>query len=159
MKDFRISSGEGTVPGAARSGFLRALVNAADEIGRRFEKLAENVPYRSVADGLDPAGVPDLARSLVMATWKRNADAVPDYSYAEGLGRRYRRAGAELGSLLLHWHLFRRAVHLCLAAHGYRTGHGDPETLRQMALMDYTIDWGVQASIVGWVLAEAEQDG
>jgi hypothetical protein len=101
-----------------------------------------------------------LAAQLGAATWKRIGDEVPSYAFAEKLGRRYREAGAPESALLLHWQMLRRAVHLVLADRHIRTGEGGPDVLRQTTLMDYTIDWAIEASLVAYVIAsQAEVNG
>ena len=58
-----------------------------------------------------------------------------------------------MGTVLLHWQILRRAIHLVLADRRIRTGHGDEDLLRQATLMNYIVDWSIEASLVGYVLS------
>jgi hypothetical protein len=161
MKDHRIEKGEGAEKRSS-VGLIEVLVNGADDIAHRFEQMVERLPYRSVGLRLDDSTVADLVRSLATATWRRVGDEVPSYGFAEELGRRYRKAGDPVGSVLLHWQILRRAIHLELADRKLRTGEGDSDLMRQMTMMNYAMDWATEAALVGYVLAggaEAKEEG
>lgn len=159
MTDFRIEQQGHTPEGDPKSAVLvEVLINSADTVAQRFEEIGSRLPYRAAEVELLGDGVAELVRSLATATWKRINDEVPGYGFAEALGRRYRESRGSLGDVLLHWQVLRRALHLMLAEEKFRTGRGDPAALRQMALMDYTLDWATEASIVGYVLSEAPAD-
>ena len=160
MTDFRIEQEGDALAGRPRGVVLvEVLINGADTVAERFREIAGRLPYRAADVTLQDDDVPELVRSLATATWKRISDEVPAYGFAEALGRRYREGGNTLGALLLHWQVLRRAIHLMLAEKKFRTGRGDTAGLRQMALMDYTLDWATEASIVGYVLLNAPADG
>lgn len=158
MKDFRISDSE-TATAQGQGGLVGVLVQRADEIARRFEELTQRIPYRSTTPPLRVDATADLVRAIAGATWKRLNEAVPGYGFAEELGRSYRQEGTELGALLLHWHLLRRAIHLALADGRFRTGVGDADALRQLSIMNYVLDWSAEAAIVGFVLVEGPVGG
>ncbi len=154
MPDFRISAGQGVVPGKGDAASLvEVLIHRADDIAHRYRLVASNLPYRSVNQVILEEDVAGLAAQLAAATWKRMGDEVPSYAFAEKVGRRYRDASAPVGALLLHWQIFRRAVHLVLAEQQIRTGEGSEDQLRQATLMNYTLDWATEASLVGYVIA------
>jgi len=132
---------------------VEALIHGADDIATRYKIIASNLPYRAFSSSVVPEDVAALAASLGAATWKRIGDEVPSYAFAEKVGRRYREAGAPESALLLHWQMLRRAVHLVLAENQVRTGEGEPELLRQSTLMNYTIDWAIEASLVAFIIA------
>lgn len=160
MSDFRAIPGRPTPERmSATTSLVGALIQQSDEIGRRFESLAANLPYSNLDTHIITAGVSQLAANLGGATWKRIGREVPSYSFAEALGRSYAEIHAPLGSLLLHWQIFRRAVHLVLADRRIRTGHGDEDLLRQSSLMNYTIDWAIEASLVGYLFARRSKPG
>lgn len=159
MTDFRIGREQpgGAVARAAES-VVQALVHGAAEVGAQYSAVAAKLPYADLR-GPDVLDVPELARQIGAATWRRFHDEVPDYAFAEEAGRRYREAGASPGDLLLHWQVFRRAVHLVLAERRIRTGEGDPSQLREMTLMNYAVDWSTEASLVGYQLAGGRDGG
>ena len=152
MTDHRIATRSRVHEAAQEGGPIKLLVQEADEVARRFEFLASRIPYRAVAPKVVKHTVADLSRALAGATWKRVSEEVPSYRFAEDLGRRYRDTGASLTSLLLHWQILRRAIHLVLADHDVRTGEGALPILQEMTLMNYAIDWATEASLVGYVL-------
>lgn len=155
MPDYRITSGRGAAerPGE-RISIVEALIHRAEEIARRYRLVSSNLPYRSLGQQLLDEDISALAAQLAAATWKRMRDEVPSYAFAEKIGRRYREAGVPVGSLLLHWQIVRRAIHLVLAERRIRTGEGDQDLLRQSTLMNYTIDWAIEASLVTYVIAQ-----
>ena len=97
--------------------------------------------------------VADVTEALGAATWQRIGEEVPSYSFAEELGQAYRNDRVGVGSLMLHWQILRRAIHLALANQQIRTGQGGESTLREMTLMNYIIDRAIEASLVGFVIA------
>jgi hypothetical protein len=138
---------------------VEALIHRAEEIARRYKHVASQIPYRKLGLEVLEEDIAALSADLATATWKRLNDEVPSYAFAEAIGRRYREAGASAGALLLHWQIFRRAVHLVLADMRLRTGEGSDEQIRQGTLMNYALDWAAEASLVGWVIsAHAEGD-
>ncbi len=154
MPDYRITARKEIVRGSAEAvSLVEALIHRAEDIAHRYRLVASNLPYRSLNPQPLDENIAELAADLAAATWKRIGDEVPSYAFAEQLGRRYRDAGASAGALLLHWHLFRRAVHLVLADQQIRTGDGDLDQLRQTTLMNYTMDWATEASLVGYVIS------
>lgn len=158
MPDFRISARRGKSDDQRETlSLVEALIHQADDIATRYRLVASNLPYRSVGARLLDDDVSTMSEQLAAATWKRIGDEVPSYGFAEEIGRRYRDAGASVGSLLLHWQVFRRAIHLVLADQKIRTGEGDEDQLRQATLMNYTLDWATEASLVGFAIA-AEQE-
>jgi hypothetical protein len=40
-----------------------------------------------------------------------------------------------------------------------RTGQGSEDLLRQATLMDYTLDWATEASLVAYVIAQPHEVG
>ena len=104
-----------------------------------------------------PEDVSALAAQLGAATWKRIGEEVPSYAFAEKVGRRYRETGAPEAALLLHWQIMRRSIHLVLADRRIRTGEGSQSLLRQSSLMNYTIDWAIEASLVAYVIASQSE--
>lgn len=153
MADFRIAAGkaaEGERPES--QSLVEALIHSADQVARRYAEMAANLPYRDFSDQLLDEDIARLIKELAAATWKRIADEVPGYGFAERVGQRYRDAGLPLGALLLHWQLVRRAVHLTLAGTHFRTGQGSEDSLRQASIMNYILDWAVEASLVGYVI-------
>lgn len=159
MTDFRITRrpGDGAVPGAGQS-IVEALIHGAEDVGTRYMAVAARLPYVDIA-GPQVLNVPELARQVGAATWQRCRDEVPDYTFAEEAGRLYHASGATPGDLLLHWQVFRRAVHLVLAEKMIRTGEGSPSQLREATLMNYTLDWSTEASLVAYVLVDSSEDG
>ncbi len=156
MPDYRITAGKGMTRGPAEAvSLVEALIHRAEDIEHRYGLVASNLPYRSLNQPLPAENIAALAADLAAATWKRMSDEVPSYAFAEKLGRRYRESEASVGALLLHWQLFRRAVHLVLADQQIRTGEGDLDQLRQTTLMNYTLDWATEASLVGYVISNA----
>lgn len=129
------------------------LIQGADRIAKRFEHLAASLPYSSFEAPLLTSSVAPLVADLGAATWKRIGKEVPSYAFAEALGGQYRAAGAPVSALLLHWQILRRAIHLVLAEGRIRTGHGDESLLRQSSLLDYTLDWSTEASLVGYMFS------
>lgn len=159
MTDFRIGRApqDGYVPGAGES-IVEALIHGADDVGGRYLAVAARLPYADVR-GPHILDVPQLARQVGAATWQRCRDEVPDYAFAEEAGRLYRESGATAGDLLLHWQIFRRAVHLVLAERMIRTGEGSPGQLREATLMNYALDWSTEASLVAYLLAGSSDAG
>lgn len=163
MPDFRITASRKTTkqrPGA--TSLVEALIHRAGDIAHRYKLIVSNLPYRNLTEQVLEEDIEALSAQFAAATWKRMGDEVPSYAFAEGIGRRYREAGATVGALLLHWQIFRRAVHLVLADMRLRTGEGSEDLLRQGTLMNYTLDWATEASLVGFVIsggAEAEAPG
>ncbi len=154
MPDFRISTGRRPAPGQSEAiSVVEALIHRADDIANRYKLVAANLPYRILEQGLLDEDIAALSAQLGAATWKRIGDEVPSYAFAEKIGRRYRDSGASVGSLLLHWQIFRRAVHLVLADEQLRTGQGKEDQLRHATLMNYTLDWAAEASLVGYVIS------
>lgn len=154
MPDFRIVAGKPAQGDRPESySLVEALVRSADEVAARYTQMGLNLPYRHFTDQLLEEDIAQLTRDLAAATWKRISEEVPSYAFAEKVGQRYRDAGLSVGALLLHWQLLRRAVHLCLATRHYRTGQGSEEMLRESSLMNYTFDWSVEASLVGFVIS------
>lgn len=153
MTDFRISSGEAQEGPLEATSLIEALIHRSDDIAHRFEIISSNLPYRPLGAHLLQEDVSRLVKDLGAATWQRIGDDVPSYAFAEDLGHRYREAEAPVGSLLLHWQIVRRAIHLVLAEHRIRTGRGGEDLLRQVTLMNYTIDWATEASLVGYVMS------
>lgn len=154
MTDHRIAAARRqTAEAYERGSLLDMLVKSAPDVEERFRALAAKLPYRASTTPVLPDGTAEMTRGVATATWRRLNEDVPDYAFAERLGRRYREADHAMVSVLLHWQLLRRAIHLVLAERKYRSGEGDERVLRQMMLMNYTIDWGTEASLVGYVLA------
>ncbi len=154
MPDFRIISGRtGPEDETERASLVEALIHRADDISTRYKLVSANLPYRAFRDELLHEDIAALAAQLAAATWKRIGDEVPSYAFAEKIGRRYRQAGAPVSALLLHWQIFRRSIHLTLADRQIRTGQGSEEVLRQGSLMNYTIDWATEASLVAYVIS------
>ncbi len=155
MPDFRIiASKQAAREGPEAVTLLEALIHRAEEIAERYRQVASQLPYRELGLDLLDDDVAALSADLATATWKRLNDEVPSYAFAEAVGRRYREEGASAGSLLLHWQIFRRAVHLVLAEMRLRTGEGNDDQLRQGTLMNYTMDWAAEASLIGWAISE-----
>ena len=155
MSDFRISAavaGGGDLPRS--TSLVGALIHLADDIAERFDYVASNLPYSAYGDQLLRDGVAGLVKEIGAATWKRIGREVPSYAFAEALGKGYAESGASMAILMLHWQILRRATHLVLADQRIRTGHGDEDLLRQTTLMNYIIDWSIEASLVGYVLAQ-----
>jgi hypothetical protein len=154
VPDFRIATGK-KVPEDHPDGrsVVEVLIHRADDIANRYKMVAANLPYRALAQELLDDDVAALSAQLGAATWKRIGDEVPSYAFAEKVGRGYQEAGASPGSLLLHWQILRRAIHLVLADERLRTGQGKEDQLRHSTLMDYTLDWATEASLVGYVIA------
>ncbi len=138
---------------------MEALIHRADDIANRYRLVAANLPYRAFAQQLQEEDISALTAQLAAATWKRLGDEVPSYAFAEKLGRRYREQGVPESALLLHWQMLRRAIHLVLADRRIRTGEGDEDMLRQATLMNYTLDWAIEASLVAYVIAEPAELG
>ncbi len=154
MPDYRITTARSTPNETPENvSVVEALIHGADDIATRYKIISSNLPYRAFSSSVVPEDVAALAASLGAATWKRIGDEVPSYAFAEKVGRRYREAGAQESGLLLHWQMLRRAVHLVLAENQVRTGEGEPELLRQSTLMNYTIDWAIEASLVAFIIA------
>ncbi len=154
MPDHRITTAKGAPSaGPEITSLVEALIHRAEDIAARYKLVASNLPYRAFAPQLVPEDVSALAAQLGAATWKRIGDEVPSYAFAEKVGRRFRAAGAPESALLLHWQIVRRAIHLVLADRRVRTGEGSQDILRQSSLMNYTIDWAVEASLVAYVIA------
>ena len=155
MPDFRILTGK---PAAAQqvasASVVEALIHRADDIANRYKLVAANLPYRAFSSDLLHEDISALAAQLAAATWKRMADEVPSYAFAEKIGRRYRQAEAPVSALLLHWQIFRRSIHLALAERQIRTGLGNEDMLRQASLMNYTIDWAIEASLVAYIISD-----
>lgn len=153
MPDFRIVTGS---PGDSEEldshSLIEALIHSSDDVAKRFAQMASNLPYRSFQDQLLDGDISKLTQELAAATWKRVSDEVPSYGFAEKVGRRYSEAGLPVGALLIHWQILRRSVHLTLAEKHFRTGRGSEDVLRQSSIMDYTLDWAAEASLVGYVL-------
>ena len=158
MPDFRITAAKEASGEVTESvSLVEALIHKADDIANRYKLVASNIPYRAFSSQLLQEDITALAAQLGAATWKRIGDEVPSYAFAEKVGRRYREAGAPESALLLHWQIMRRAVHLVLADQKIRTGYGGEDLLRQSALMDYTIDWATEASLVAYVIASQSE--
>jgi hypothetical protein len=154
VPDYRITAAKGaSSPRPQITSLVEALIHRAEDIAARYKLVSSNLPYRAFAPQLVPEDVSALAAQLGAATWKRIGDEVPSYAFAEKLGRRFRDAGAPESALLLHWQIMRRAIHLVLADRSVRTGEGSQDILRQSSLMNYTIDWAVEASLVAYVIA------
>lgn len=154
MADFRILAGRGTSERPPDNiSLVEALIHRAEDIATRYRLVASNLPYRAFSANLLQEDVAALAAQLGAATWRRMGDEVPSYAFAEKLGRRYREAALPESALLLHWQILRRAIHLVLADRRIRTGEGGQELLRQATLMNYTIDWAIEASLVAYVIA------
>lgn len=153
MPDFRIVAGKAEGERPEAYSLVEALIHSAEAVASQYAQMASNLPYRDFRDQLLADDVARLTADVAAATWKRLADEVPGYGFAEKLGQRYREAGLPVGALLLHWQLLRRAVHLTLAGKHFRTGHGSEDVLRQASLMNYTCDWAVEASLVGYVIS------
>lgn len=153
MPDFRIVAGKAEGDRPAAYSLVEAMIHSAEAVARKYAQMAGNLPYRDFSDHLLDYDIARLTSDLAAATWKRVADEVPGYGFAERVGQRYREAGLPVGVLLLHWQLLRRAVHLTLAGRHFRTGHGSEDVLRQASLMNYTCDWAVEASLVGYVIS------
>lgn len=155
MTDFRIAAARAASNGAiATASVVEALIHQADEIAGRFELVSATVPYRTFGTGPLRHRVSEVTQALGAATWQRIGEEVPSYAFAEDLGKAYRSEGAPVGSLLLHWQVLRRAIHLVLANQQMRTGQGGEIMLREMTLMNYIIDRAIEASVVGYVIAE-----
>jgi hypothetical protein len=137
---------------------VEALIHRADDVAHRYRHVASNLPYRAFSEQLLREDISALSAQLAAATWKRLSDEVPSYAFAEVLGRRYREAGAPMGSLMMHWQIVRRAIHLVLADRRIRTGRGSEDILRQATLMNYTIDWAIEASLVGYVISRQAEE-
>ncbi len=163
MPDYRITEGRTGSTGQPEAlSLVEALIHRADDIANRYELVASNLPYRNVGERPLEEDVSALSAHIAAATWKRIGEEVPSYAFAEMIGRRFREAGKPVGSLLLHWQIFRRAIHLVLADERIRTGQGGADKLRQATLMNYTLDWATEASLVGFVIsgqADAELSG
>ncbi|NIR45699.1 MAG: hypothetical protein GWN99_14965 [Gemmatimonadetes bacterium] len=161
MPDYRITAArDASASQPETTSLVEALIHRAQDISNRYRLIASNLPYRAFAPQLLTEDVAALAAQLGAATWKRIGDEVPSYAFAEKLGRRYREGGAPESALLLHWQMLRRAIHLVLADRHIRTGEGSADVLRQTTLMDYTIDWAIEASLVAYVIAsQAETAG
>ncbi len=154
MPDFRITAGRTTSEGQPEAiSLVEALIHRADDIAHRYRLVAANLPYRAFNDQIFPEDISAVAAQLAAATWKRLSDEVPSYAFAEKIGRRYREAGTPVASLMLHWQILRRAVHLVLADRQIRTGEGSHDRLRQATLMNYTFDWAIEASLVAYVIS------
>ncbi|MEE9133335.1 MAG: hypothetical protein V3U13_07225 [Gemmatimonadota bacterium] len=154
MPDFRITAGKGIPEGQPEAlSLVETLIRRADDIASRYQTVASNLPYRNLSERPLEEDVSALSAHLAAATWKRIGEEVPSYAFAENVGRSYREAGKPIGSLLLHWQIFRRAIHLVLADQRIRTGQGGEEKLRQATLMNYTLDWATEASLVGYVIS------
>jgi hypothetical protein len=154
VPNYRITAARSTPEEASENiSVVEALIHGADDIATRYKIIASNLPYRAFSSTIVPEDIAALAASLGAATWKRIGDEVPSYAFAEKVGRRYREAGAPESALLLHWQMLRRAIHLVLAENQVRTGEGQPELLRQSTLMNYTIDWAIEASLVAFIIA------
>lgn len=159
MTDFRIAAANtaaknGTIPSAS---IVESLIHQADDIAKRFQLVAATVPYRTFGSGPLMQQIAEITQALGAATWQRIGEEVPSYSFAEDLGQDYRREGATVGVLMLHWQILRRAIHLVLANCQMRTGHGGEMMLREMTMMNYIMDRAIEASVVGYVIAEQSQ--
>ncbi len=155
MTEFRIAAAASAANGAtATTSVVEALIHQCDAIAKRYELVAATVPYRTFGSGPLMGRVAEVAQALGAATWKRIGDEVPSYAFAEELGRAYRSEGSPMGNLMLHWQILRRAVHLVLANQQMRTGQGGETMLREMTLMNYIIDRAIEASVVGYVIAQ-----
>ncbi|MFQ6049318.1 MAG: hypothetical protein ACE5K7_08140 [Phycisphaerae bacterium] len=153
MPDFRITTGRTRQAQRECATLVEALIHRADDVARRYWAIAAGLPYRSLEVRVLDEDIAALSKELAAATWQRVGDEVPTYAFAERVGRRYRDSGATVGALLLHWHIFRRAVHLVLADEHLKTGQGSEDQLRQGTLMNYALDWATEASLVGFVIA------
>ena len=120
----------------------------AEDLLDRLENL-----WRSCLTA-DRDDVVEVTQALGAATWQRIGEEVPNYAFAENLGQRYRRERIPVGSLLLHWQVLRRAIHLVLANQQMKSGYGGETVLREMTLMNYIMDRAIEASVVGYVIAE-----
>ncbi|KPK62826.1 MAG: hypothetical protein AMS21_07090 [Gemmatimonas sp. SG8_38_2] len=163
MPDFRIAAGKAGTAGQPEAlSLVEALIHRANDIANRYKLVESNLPYRNIGERPLEEDVSALSAYIAAATWKRIGDEVPSYAFAEKIGRRFRDAGKPVGALLLHWQIFRRAIHLVLADERIRTGQGGEDKLRQATLMNYTLDWATEASLVGFVIsghADGEPSG
>ena len=158
MPDFRITAGKSGTAGQPEAlSLVEALIHRASDIANRYRLVESNLPYRNIGERPLEEDVSALSAHIAAATWKRIGDEVPSYAFAERIGRRFRDAGKPVGSLLLHWQIFRRAIHLVLADRRIRTGEGSQSLLRQSSLMNYTIDWAIEASLVAYVIASQSE--
>jgi len=158
VPDYRITAAKSSPSeGSDTTSLVEALIHRADDIANRYKLVSSNLPYRAFAPQLVPEDVSALAAQLGAATWKRIGEEVPSYAFAEKVGRRYRETGAPESALLLHWQIVRRAIHLVLADRRIRTGEGSQDLLRQSSLMNYTIDWAIEASLVAYVIASQSE--
>ncbi len=154
MPDFRITAGKSGTAGPPEAlSLVEALIHRANDIANRYKLVESNLPYRNIGERPLEEDVSALSAHIAAATWKRIGDEVPSYAFAERIGRRFRDVGKPVGSLLLHWQIFRRAIHLVLADERIRTGQGGEDKLRQATLMNYTLDWATEASLVGFVIS------
>ncbi len=159
MPDYRILAGQTGAQAPDHTSVVETLIHRAEDISNRYRLVAANLPYRAFAQQLQPEDIAGLTAQLAAATWKRIGDEVPSYAFAEKLGRRYREQGVPESALLLHWQILRRAIHLVLADRRMRTGQGSEDLLRQATLMDYTLDWATEASLVAYVIARPDEVG
>ncbi|UCC71226.1 MAG: hypothetical protein JSV86_12630 [Gemmatimonadota bacterium] len=159
MPDFRILAGKTDSGQPDHTSVVETLIHRAESIANRYRLVAANLPYRAFAQQLQEEDITALAAQLAAATWKRLGDEVPSYAFAEKLGRRYRQQGVPESALLLHWQILRRAIHLVLADRKMRTGQGGEDLLRQATLMNYTLDWAIEASLVAYVIAQPSETG
>ena len=153
--DFRIAAARTAASQTTQTAsIVEALIHETDEVARRYDLVASTVPYRTFGTGPLRDHVVDVTQALGAATWQRIGEEVPNYAFAENLGQRYRRERIPVGSLLLHWQVLRRAIHLVLANQQMRSGYGGETVLREMTLMNYIMDRAIEASVVGYVIAE-----
>lgn len=156
MLDFRITAlAPQDVP--QTTSLAGALIHLADDIAERFELVSSNLPYSTYRKQLQTVDVARTVAEVGAATWKRIGREVPSYAYAEALGRRYSEAGVSMGIVLLHWQILRRAIHLVLADQRIRTGQGSEDLLRQSTLLNYILDWSIEASLVGYILSKGRK--
>ena len=152
MSDFRIPAA--APAGTETASIVETLIHEADQIAKRFQLVASTVPYRAFGTGPLMGRVAEITKDIGAATWKRIGEEVPSYAFAEELGQLYREQKSTVGCLMLHWQVLRRAIHLVLANRQMRTGQGGETMLREMTLMNYIIDRAIEASVVGFVIAE-----
>jgi hypothetical protein len=159
VPDFRILAGKTGPERPDHTSVVETLIHRAEDIANRYRLVAANLPYRAFAQQLQQEDISALTAQLAAATWKRLGDDVPSYAFAERLGRRYRQQGVPESALLLHWQILRRAIHLVLADRKMRTGQGTEDLLRQGTILNYTLDWAIEASLVAFVIAHRPETG
>ncbi len=159
MPDHRILAGKTASERPDHTSVVETLIHRAEDIANRYRLVAANLPYRAFAQQLQEEDISGLTAQLAAATWKRIGDEVPSYAFAEKIGRRYRQQRIPESALLLHWQILRRAIHLVLADRKMRTGQGTEDLLRQATLMDYTLDWATEASLVAYVIGTPSEAG